>query len=386
MPGQNDKLSQTMRIDLIPDTPAETPSAKKEGVVVAQPTRRHRRVAAEGEDRERSGYEELLQNIYDAALVTDLKGAIKDVNVRAEEFTRHSRDELCSMTIFDIVHGADESLVDKIWQNLEEERFTVVEAYCMRKDGTFFPSEIAVNKLRLEDWRLCFFVRDITRRRQQEEMLRTEHNAIQNAGNGIAVAGLDASLEYVNPAVAAMWGIPETKDLIGRNVRELIEDGKAAEEMLNAVLKEGNTWSGEVAVEKGNGNRTDIQVSAARNRNSEGRTVGMILSFVDISDRKRAETATREAERQRVMLESVGAACHHLGQPATVLLANLGIIERQLAGSDETVRELVKASIQAAENLGKILHKLNNVNEYKTTAYLDKTEDADSMENRILDI
>jgi hypothetical protein len=91
-------------------------------------------------------------------------------------------------------------------------------------------------------------------------------------------------------------------------------------------------------------------------------------------------------ERRRVMLESLGAACHHLGQPATILLANLGIMRNRLANADESVKELVETSAKAVERLGRILHRLNAVNEYKTTRYLEPTEGAGDGESRILDI
>ena len=42
-------------------------------------------------------------------------------------------------------------------------------------------------------------------------------------------------------------------------------------------------------------------------------------------------------------------------------------------------------SIEAAETLAEVLHKLNTVNEYRTTQYLER-EGEDSEENRILDI
>ena len=87
-----------------------------------------------------------------------------------------------------MISGADQSLIDTLCENLENERFTLIQAYCVRKDGSFFPSEIAVNKLHLESKHLCFFLRDITVRRQAEEMLRTEHNAIQNSGSLLKIA------------------------------------------------------------------------------------------------------------------------------------------------------------------------------------------------------
>jgi len=386
--AEEKKLSQTMRIDLIPDIPAEPVSGQKR-IVVSQPTRKFLKPsamqAASGAD---ARYQALLQSVYDAAIISDLDGRIIDVNIRAVEFFSYNKDDFASLTVFDIISGSDEDLLKTLRNNLENERFTLIQAYCIRSDGTFFPAEIAVNVLNIGQPALCFFVRDITLRKQAEEMLRTEHNAIQNSGNGIAVANLEAKLEYVNPAVARMWGYEATDDLIDVDVRELFADKGTAEEMVDIILKQQQAnWTGEVKGTRKGAGEFDVQVSAACNRNSDGEAVGLVFSFVDISDRKRAEEAVREAERQRVMLESLGAACHHLGQPATVLLANLGIMQKKLGeSSDDMVKELIGSSISAAETLGEILHKLNTVNEYKTTRYLEGREGPDSAENRILEI
>ncbi|MDD4873006.1 MAG: PAS domain-containing protein, partial [Kiritimatiellae bacterium] len=382
------KLSQTMRIDLIPDIPAEPVTGQKRVVVSSSPTRKFIKPASRqdksGEDVK---YHALLQSVYDAAIISDFTGQIIDVNLRAVEFFSYSMDDFARLKVFDIVSGSDESLLKTLRENLENERFTLIQAYCIRSDGTYFPAEIAVNVLNLGEMRLCFFVRDITLRKQAEEMLRTEHNAIQNSGNGIAVADLDAKLEYANPAMAAMWGYGSAEMLHGMDARDLMSDKDVAKQMMNVVMSEQQTWVGEVKAHRNDGGEFDVQVSAACNRNSDGEVVGLVFSFVDISDHKKVEEALREAERQRVMLESLGAACHHLGQPATVLLANLGIMQKKLGDKDDLIiKELVSTSIDAAETLGDILHKLNTVNEYKTTRYLEGREGPDSDGNRILEI
>jgi hypothetical protein len=116
--------------------------------------------------------------------------------------------------------------------------------------------------------------------------------------------------------------------------------------------------------------------------------IGLIVSaivFYRIQREHYAMQVEREAERTRVMLESLGAACHHLGQPATVLLLNLGIVQKRMKTDDAMLMELVKGCLEAVETLGEVLHKLNTVNEYKTTQYLAKAED-ESQEHRIIDI
>jgi PAS domain S-box-containing protein len=380
-----EKLSQTMRIDLIPDTPAEPQVGKKRRLVITSPNRMRRAKARTAELNSDSRYHELLQSIYDAALICDLEGNIVDANARAIEFLLYGRTELVDMTVFNVISGADESLIHTLCDNLEDERYTLIQAYCRRKNATLFPAEIAVNKLNLGEMHLCFFLRDITWRRQAEAMLRTEHNAIQNAYNGIAVADIEAKLEYVNPAVARMWGYDGPADLLETDVRDLLCDVDKASEMIGSVMGDGADWTGEMLATGRDGQEFDVAVSAVCNRNSDGDIVGMIFSMADVSDRKAAEVAQRENEQHRVMLESLGAACHHLGQPATVLLANLGIIQKKLASGDDVVPKLVDSSIEAVKTLGQILRKLNAVNEYKTTYYLGDEND-ESAQSRILEI
>jgi len=375
-----------MRIDLIPDVPSE-PVANKRRIVV-KPGRNTPPSGTTGNlagTVEMTRYQELLDNIYDGVIVTDLKGTITEVNPRAVQFFQWTREELVGVSIVDIIEGADDGLITGLAENLERQRFTLIQAYCVRKDGEVFPSEIAVNRLRSGNSNLCFFIRDITLRRQAEEMLRTEHCAIQNAANGIAITNCEGTIEYVNPAFAAMMDIADPEVLVGASIHGMLDGDEMADEMFRAVLEDDQRWRGEVSAEMPTGQVIDLDILATSNRNSDGEKVGIVFSFSDLSDRKRAEVATREAERQGVMLETLGAAGHHLGQPATVLMANLGLLHSKIGNDDPLISELIDSSMVAVRRLGDTLHKLNCVNEYRTTSYMGEEVDA-SQRSRILDI
>ena len=380
-----------MRINIAPDdlkkdsSEASGPRIRKRKHVIQVPTKKAKRMPTEAVKTDASHYQELLQSLYDAVIVADLDGNIVDVNVRAIDFLGYKRADLLLMSILDIVSNSDERLIEQLRENVQAERFTLIQAHCLREDETLFPGEIAVTHLNLDDVFLCFYIRDITIRKEQEEQLLTEHNAIMNSTNGIAIVDTEAIIEFINPAVHEVWGYESAEDMLDASIYDIFVDPLKAEEIIGGVLESGDSWAGELLARRGDGAELSMQVAASANRDPEGQLIGLVLSFQDISDRKLAEEAQRQSEQQRVMLESFGAACHHLGQPATVIMANLGIMEKQMEGQDSMVVELMKVTVEAAETLANVLHKLNTVNEYRTTKYLDRGDD-ESAENRIIEI
>jgi len=90
-----------------------------------------------------------------------------------------------------------------------------------------------------------------------------------------------------------------------------------------------------------------------------------------------------EAERTRVMIESLGAACHHIGQPATVLQMTLSLLREELTGNDH--QSMLKSCEEAAEQIAEVLGRLRKLSDYRTVPYRPLQRD-DGPGGRILDI
>jgi len=73
------------------------------------------------------------------------------------------------------------------------------------------------------------------------------------------------------------------------------------------------------------------------------------------------------AERQRVMIESLGAACHHIGQPTTVLHLYLSQLREVDPETFET--QNLGPCLEAVEKITDILRKLKATSEYRTVPY-----------------
>ncbi len=119
-----------------------------------------------------SSYAALLQSIYDGVIIASPNGRISEYNARALDLLECGNDYLDDSDVMKLISGADTALWEALRKNLEERRYTLIEARVIRCDGSSFPAEIAVNWMKREEsGLLCFFIRDISVRKQAQEAL-----------------------------------------------------------------------------------------------------------------------------------------------------------------------------------------------------------------------
>ncbi len=162
-------------------------------------------------DRRRAGrqaYTRLLDSIYDAVFITDLKGRVVDMNPRALDFFRLPPETRCGFSMLELISGADEDLLRQIMRHLRDHRFTLIEALCIRTDRTSFPAEIAVNRVDLGDnGQLSFFVRDITIRRQALARLEDANERLRAHDRARMEFISNVSHELRTPLTSMIYGV-----------------------------------------------------------------------------------------------------------------------------------------------------------------------------------
>lgn len=93
---------------------------------------------------------------------------------------------------------------------------------------------------------------------------------------------------------------------------------------------------------------------------------------------KKLELAEIQVERSKVVMESLAGFCHALGQPATVILSSLELLE--MDGIDEATRkEVVQVSKEAALEIRSLLAQMKEKREYAKEAYLAGNAEAGDM-------
>ena len=172
--AEHQKFDKTMRIGIDPATVDQQASAVPHGAI------RVGRVWRTKSEKRDTPFYKLLESVYDAVLITTRAGKIIECNERACDFFLVESKTLVGLDVVCLISGASDALIETINKNLESKKFTLVEALCKRFDGTSFSAEIAINQVDLDtQGQLCFFVRDITIRRQAQQDLETAVERLQ---------------------------------------------------------------------------------------------------------------------------------------------------------------------------------------------------------------
>jgi hypothetical protein len=100
---------------------------------------------------------------------------------------------------------------------------------------------------------------------------------------------------------------------------------------------------------------------------------------------KKTEDVVKEVQ-SKVMFESIGAVCHHIGQPATVLNTYLYSLLKE-----EDLPPRIKAQLEecsrATNKIADILLQIQTIDGYKTVIYRNKDlSETGNIDDKILDI
>src|SRR5260370_40579372 len=95
------------------------------------------------------------------------------------------------MTVLDIAPDCDESARARVQQQLREPGFAIIERVHRRKDGTTFPVEVNLRKVRLDREYVVAGARDITVRKRSEARLGEVEGVVGKLGEMIVVVDLE---------------------------------------------------------------------------------------------------------------------------------------------------------------------------------------------------
>ncbi|MCC6489405.1 MAG: PAS domain S-box protein, partial [Candidatus Hydrogenedentes bacterium] len=145
-------------------------------------------------------------------------------------------------------------------------------------------------------------------RKRAEEGLRVRSAALAAADNAIAITDLSGAVEWANPAFSTLTGYT-LEEAVGRNPGELVRSGyhdDAFYDHMWATIIGGRTWRGEIKNRRKDGTLYTEEMAITPVRDDSGAIVRFVAIKQDITERKRAEDALREAEERLRRAASAG--------------------------------------------------------------------------------
>ncbi len=169
---------------------------------------------------------------------------------------------------------------------------------------------------------------DETAARIAEAHRRTLSRAVEEAREGMVILDPERRITYCNPAFCRLFGSHEDVTR-GRHTEELFGEG---ERELGGMWPHVNTegvWSGELVLNTAGGTATPVYLSVSDIHDEKGRLEGYVLSTLDLSALKRAESELQyrvrfESEIGRIAARFLAVNGGGLDPVLNAALAHLG--------------------------------------------------------------
>ena len=243
-----------------------------------------------------------MRSISEAITITDEHNTILFVNDAFLRMYGYEREELIGSSIN--ILRVEETLppVDEVL-NLTLLSGWHGELVNRRKDGSTFPIWLSSSVVRDANGMLLGLIgitTDITERKWAEEALQKSEERyrtlINDQEEGIAVVDPKEYFIFVNPSGEKIFGVPPG-DLVGRNLAEFVDS-----QQMKLIKKEtqrrsrGEKSTYEIEIKRPDGEKRCILLTGNFRFDKDGKFGGTFGEFHDITERKKAEQARKEAE------------------------------------------------------------------------------------------
>jgi len=133
-------------------------------------------------------------------------------------------------------------------------------------------------------------------RRHAEESRRIADAALASSVTAIGLCDLEGSLTYANDAFLRLWGFESLDEIRGRPAPLFGDSPDDVADIFEEVLNKGQ-WKGEMVARRGDGTRSEVEMTATLVRDPAGRPVRVMGTFVSLSELRRSQARLAEAQR-----------------------------------------------------------------------------------------
>jgi PAS domain S-box-containing protein len=210
---------------------------------------------------------------------------------------------------------------------------------------------------------------DVTERERGEQATRLLAAVVESSHDAIVSKNLDGIITSWNKGAERLFGYA-AEEAVGQNITLIIPPDRRGEEraIVERLTRGERVDHFETVRMRKDGSLLDVALTISPMKDAEGRIVGASKLARDITERKRAEEALRQAQadlahinRVTTMVELTASLAHEIKQPISAAMTNaktclrwLGRDDPNLAEASEAASRIVKDATRAADIISRI--------------------------------
>jgi PAS domain S-box-containing protein len=320
---------------------------------------------AEAEAREsQARYRRLVDTALEGIWSIDAEARTTYVNRQMAAMLGYGVDEMIGRSFYDFMNAAERAGAEA---NFEQRRRGLRELHDLRfrrRDGSDLWAIVSAIPLAGDDGQFVgalALVTDITERKRTEDELYRLASIIDGSNDAIIGTSLDGIITSWNTAARILYGYPAAAAL-GRSIAMLTpaDNGNALTTILERLGPDPRLSHLEAVHADKDGRALDVVLTVSPIKDSRGQLTGASWIARDITDRKRAERAEREALALRSVARLANAAGHEINNPLTVIVGALQLVERRQE-LDEPSQRWITRALDSAGLIQDIIRRMSRI-------------------------
>jgi PAS domain S-box-containing protein len=256
------------------------------------------------------------------------------------------------------MHGDERDILARVGQGEHIARF---EAIRRHKNGSLFPIELSISPVRDDSGTIIgasSIKRDISERRRALETSSRLAAIVESSDDAIVSKALDGTVLTWNAAAERMYGY-QAAEIVGRSIYDLVPNHLRSEEesILKRVGRGEHVAHYETRRCRKDGTQLDISLTLSPIRGGGGEIIGASSIQRDISERRRAEEALRQASKMEAIGVLAGGLAHDFNNQLYAVSGFAHFIGRDPGLSPATRQDLIELQ-KVAERMASLTRQL----------------------------
>ncbi len=322
----------------------------------------------------------VINAVSDIIFETDTDGKILFLNAAWSRVTGFDPEQSYDLELVSMLHPQDQEKQRKDLEAFVGGKKQSYRSFAQLRtsDGVFRAVELAVSMIRQDEnkeLRIVGTITDVEERRRAERALgeaeKKYRTIVENAAGGIFQMTAEGLYLSANPALANILGYESPDDLLRevKNANERIyNDLKGRNLFFQAVEHQGIIYNHEVQVQRKDGELIWVNENMRVVQDASGNILYFEGSMEDITQRKEAELALREAKTNsdlanRAKSEFLANMSHELRTPLNSIIGFSEIIKDEILGKieQEAYKEYAKDIYKSGSNLLKVINEILDI-------------------------